>query len=286
MGCAVSDPAVSLSRYLPTEVNGWRATGEDATYDRATLYDYINGGAEPYLHYGFRQVLVRRFVREGQPPVVVDLFDMGTPENAFGIFSFEREGEEAGLGQGSEYVAGYLRLWQGRFFASVLAEDETPAAKDMVFALGRAMEGAIPKAGGEPDLLKLLPAEGLARRRVRYFRHHALMNQHYYVADENILRLGEDTEAALAPYAAPDGVLNLLLVRYPSAERAGAALEHFLHVYAPDAGGGTSVRTENGKWMVAARRAALVVVVFDAPTEEWGRSLIESVRAGRGEGGS
>jgi hypothetical protein len=285
MGCAMSEPAGSLSRYLPMEVNGWRTAGEDATYDRTTLYDYINGGAEPYLHYGFRQVLVRKFVREGQPPVVVDLFDMGAPENAFGIFSFEREGEEAGLGQGSEYVAGYLRLWQGQFFASVLAEDETPAVKDMVFALGRAIEEAIPKAGGEPDLLKLLPAEGLVRRRVRYFRHHALMNQHYYVADENILRLGDDTEAALAPYAAPDGTVNLLLVRYPSAERAEAALAQFLHVYAPEVGGGTAVRTEDGKWTVAARRAALVVVVFVAPTEERGRSLIESVKPEGGEGG-
>ena len=35
--------------FLPTEIGEWRAVEEDASYDRTTLYDYMNGGAEVYL---------------------------------------------------------------------------------------------------------------------------------------------------------------------------------------------------------------------------------------------
>ena len=35
---------------LPREIDGWRAGAHDATYNRETLFDYIDGAAEPYLH--------------------------------------------------------------------------------------------------------------------------------------------------------------------------------------------------------------------------------------------
>ena len=75
---------------------------------------------------------------------------MGTPENAFGIFSFEREGGDVGLGQGSEYEAGFMRFWKGRFFVSILAEHETPGAKEVMFGLGKAIDRAITETGPEP----------------------------------------------------------------------------------------------------------------------------------------
>ena len=46
---------------LPDQVGAWRVAEADATYDRETLYDYMNGGAEVYLSYDFRRVWVRRF---------------------------------------------------------------------------------------------------------------------------------------------------------------------------------------------------------------------------------
>ncbi|MCK4375278.1 MAG: hypothetical protein KAX19_08115, partial [Candidatus Brocadiae bacterium] len=284
-GCAVGEPTLRLADYLPPEINGWRAEGKDGFYDRTNLFDYINGAAEPYLHYGFRRLAARRLVREGQPAILVDLFDMGTSQNAFGIFSFEREGDDVGMGQGSEYETGFMRFWKGRFFVSILAEGETPEAEAAVFGLGKAIDIAIAETGPEPDLVRQLPTEGIGRRRVRYFRHHGLLNYHYYVADENILCLGQRTEAVLAPYATPQGRLHLLLVRYPAAGEAEAALAEFLRAYAPEATGGAA-RTENRKWVVAQGLGALVAVVFDAPSEEHARALIRSVRARRGEDGT
>ena len=229
--------------------------------------------------YGFRQAWARRYEREDRPTIVVDVFDMGRSDNAFGIFSFEREGREAGFGQGSEYYAGFMRFWKGPFLVSMVAQDETPEVREVMFALAKALDLAIAQTGPPPAILALLPEEGLIPERVRYFRHHALLNYHYYVAEENILHLGERTEAVLASYADTDRALRLLLVRYASAEEATSALVDFLQAYLPDGDEAQAIQTENGRWTVAWRDAALVAAVFDASSRARAESVFEALRA-------
>jgi len=222
-------------------------------------------------------VAARRYEREGQPAITVDLFDMGTSENAFGIFSFEREGRDVGVGQGSECEAGMMRFWKGRYFASILAEGEGPEVRGAVFSLARAVDAAIEETGPPPDLPGLLPKEHLLEDKVRYLRHLPLLNYHYYVSDQDILHLGDGAEAALGTYAWDDGRMRLLVVRYATRAEAQAALDDFLRAYAPEAGAEGAVQTEDGKWTVARCRGALLTVAFDAPTRERGQGIVDSV---------
>ena len=76
---------------------------------------------------------------------------------------------------------------------------------------------------------------------------------------------------------------RLLLVRYPDAERASRALAHFRSAYLPETGTGAakergSARTEEGwtSWRLLGRGLA---IVFSAPDEKAGASLLEAVSA-------
>ena len=75
---------------LPEEVAGWRANGGLQTYDRETIFKFMDGAGEVYLQYGFRRLFVREFARAGSPTIGAQLYDMTSPGEAFGIFSFER----------------------------------------------------------------------------------------------------------------------------------------------------------------------------------------------------
>ena len=46
-GCTMGKPASLLVPYSPREMDGWRAVGQDRIYDRASLFDYIDGAADP-----------------------------------------------------------------------------------------------------------------------------------------------------------------------------------------------------------------------------------------------
>lgn len=59
------------------------------TFTDASLYGYINGGAELYLEYGFDTLIVTELVCEGRD-LKLEVYRMKDPEAAFGIFSVSR----------------------------------------------------------------------------------------------------------------------------------------------------------------------------------------------------
>ncbi|NIR14590.1 MAG: hypothetical protein GWN86_11875, partial [Desulfobacterales bacterium] len=65
---------------IPTEINGWVTHPEVRQYDRRTLFKYIDGGAELYLAYRFRRVYVHTYTKAGEPDIIMDIYDMSTPE--------------------------------------------------------------------------------------------------------------------------------------------------------------------------------------------------------------
>jgi hypothetical protein len=277
----MSDPqspdARRLASYIPVAAGPWLSEA-DQVYDAEGIFEYIDGAGEVYRSYNMRLLVARRFHKDGKPDIVVDAFDMGSSEDAFGVFTHDLDGESASIGQGSVYKAGLLSFWKDRYFLSVYAEEETAETKALVLDLGRRIAAAIPGTGGEPGLLKVLPSEGFDRRGVRFFHVHSVLNYHYFVAEENILLLDRTTDAVLAGYDGEGGgAIRLLAVAYADGPAASRALASFSRAYMPDAGDGMTVRTENGKWTAARAGAEILAVVFDAPTEQRARGLLESV---------
>jgi len=276
MSCSVAQIRTTVPD-IPKTIDGWKADEEIRTYNRKTLFDYINGGAELYLAYRFRKAYVYRYTKPEGPDIVLDVYDMGTPKDAFGVFTAEREGDEIGIGQGSEYDTGLLRFFKGSVFVSILVQEETPESRKAVFSLARAVANGIESDGDKPQVILSLPRQGLMENSVRYFYSPTILNIHFYVADENILALDEGTEAVLARYDTEDGQPYLLVVRYPSTERAKSAFAGFLNAYMPDAAHGV-VQTENGKWTAAGLYSASVAVVLDASSQGHAQTLLDAVR--------
>ena len=256
---------------FPDEIDGWKVTKKDGIYGRNTLYDYINGGAELYLSYGFKQVINRTYVKPEQPDIVVDLFDMGTSQNAFGVFSHSMETIDTAYGQGTQYSAGLLLFWKDRYYVSLMSYPETTESKKALLALGRSIETAIAGEGPLPDILKLHPQGFLIRESVRYFRHYAWLNSHYFVADSNILNINDKTDAVLAKYREGDKRFLLLLVEYKNPEEAQAAHESFVKHYLPELNQKKAVQIEDGSWTSCQLKENLIIIVFNAPEE--GRAL-------------
>lgn len=265
-----------LASYIPVTVGPWLSEA-DQVFDAETIFGYIDGAGEVYRSYGMRLLVARRFHKDGRPDIIVDAFDMGAPGDAYGVFTHDLEGEDAAIGQGSVYKAGLLSFWKDRYFLSVYAEEETPETRAAVLELGRLVAEAIPGRGALPDLLRLLPGDGLERGTIRYFHTHPILNYHYFVADENILLLGRETDAVLAEFGSRDARSRLLIVSYEDAGGAARAGESFRRAYMPEAAAMGTVRTENGKWTAARVAGRNVAVVFDAASAEEAAERLEAV---------
>src|SRR5512147_2433040 len=102
LGSGDEMPKKNPEFFLPTETAGWKWDGKEMKYDPKTVFSYMDGSAELYLAYGFQSLVVHRYEKPDRPPITVELYEMGSSEDAFGVFSFERQDEDAGIGQGSE----------------------------------------------------------------------------------------------------------------------------------------------------------------------------------------
>ena len=268
-----------LAQSIPRKILDWESFGQDAVYDRKTIYDYLDGGAEVYLAFDFRNAFVRKYKNSSGEVIALDIYDMGSPEEAFGIFSCDREDPEAGIGQESEYGYGLLRFRQGRFFVSVTAAGDEKRAEKAILELGKAVAPLLGPAGPLPDLLKCLPESGLKESRISYFHAAVNLNNRFFISSENILGLGKDTDCVFAEYeTSPAEMGDLLIVRYQDEARARAAYEIFLKVYLPEAGPAAAALTENKKWTMARSHGNYLAVVFEAPSKEYAETLHSAIR--------
>jgi hypothetical protein len=142
-------------------IDGWSRSGEVLTYDADNLWEYINGAAELFVEFGVQTCRTADLV-SGDVTVTVDLYDMGTPLNAFGVYEREKPGEDIPV---SGATAGVISppyqalLLKGSTYAKVNVYEG-----DFTEALGQQLlEGlaaALPGEATRPPELELLPAEG------------------------------------------------------------------------------------------------------------------------------
>ena len=274
---AMPQSIAEFVKALPEKVDRWNRVEPPETYSPKTLSNYIDGGAELYLSYNFKGSLAVKYEDASENEIAVDVFDMGSSTDAFGVFAHTRETIAKDFGQGSEYASGLLTFWKGRFYVSVLAYPETPASKNAVTVLGRAIEGAIKEEGPLPPILALLPQENLQPETVRYFHHYIWLNSFAFVSNENVLNIGADTPAALAKYRTPGPSLFLLLVQYPDAARAEAAARQFDQKILGGAKEGIG-QMPGGRWSGLKRQGGLVGIVLNAPDAAAVRDILARVK--------
>lgn len=263
-----------LQSVLPEKVMNWSKAEGDQFYDTQTIFDYINGAGEVYRAYNMRRCLSSRYVASEGPAIILDLFEMASSYDAFGVFTHDSDGDQMAIGQGAVYRSGWLGFWKDRFFVSLYADDDTEAAKQALLELAGKVAPLIKKEGPKPQILSKLPKRGLQAASIRYFHEYPVLNRHYFISTENILRLGRQTEAVLAAYQLKEGAALVLLVMYPDAEKAREACSGFLKHYLPDADPSGMARLENTKWCGASAKGPLLAAVLEADSRETARDLL------------
>ncbi len=255
-------PADDLAKLLPSEVDGWKPQGPDGFFDHDSLFRLIDGGAEVYRALNVKRVVDRRYRNPEGPDIVVDVFDMGASQDAFGAYHIDiREKEDVGVGQESEYQGGSLYFWKDRYFVSVVALKETEKSKQAVISMGKAIAKKIPREGNRPELVARLPKKGLVKSQIHYFHDWQGLNRLHFISDENLLGLSRETEGLLARLR-PEGAL--VLVRYPREKDAGLAYKRFVAKFKADEAG---VFEREGKFSGARASGALFVGVFSVASK-------------------
>jgi hypothetical protein len=149
---------------------GW-TEGAVSRFDAENLYVKINGRADFFLVRGFRSLTFVTLSAAGGALVDIELYDLGSSENALGAFSAERppETEAASAGGTSWYVArNALFLARGSSYVRAIGSDETPEIVAQLEQVRAAFDAGL-AAGEKPWTVSLFgDALGLPADRLQY----------------------------------------------------------------------------------------------------------------------
>jgi Family of unknown function (DUF6599) len=271
-----------LTEKLPNLIQGWQKSAKGTVYTPDNLFEYINGGAELYISYGFNHLASRTYSKEGLPEIKIDIFDMDGAYNAFGVFAHSKEDIDDFIAPDveSEYASGLLTFWKGRYYVSILAYPETDEKKKIVQKLGQEISANITEKSSKPPLVQMLPKEKLDTDSIRYFRHYIWLNSYFYISTHNILNMDKGTEAVLAQYNLDEKTkpaTMLLLVTYLSKEDAIKAAQKFIKEYMPEAKVGFK-QLKDKRWHGCSIKGKLIKIIFYAPTKEQAIKILDNVK--------
>ena len=267
----------SLTELLPTEHSGWKTANEDNFYNNETLYNYIDGGAELYLSYGFNKVISRNYIKPGQPEIRVDVFDMIKPRNAYGVYTHSREKIEHNFGQGSQTLIGAVLFWKDRYYVSVISQSETDEVTKAIHGIARIIDSSIPGEGKIPGVVKLLPEDNLVAESVTYFHHPVWLNYFAWLFEDNYLNITKETNAVWAKYETTQKRAMLLLVQYPDEHTARLGFNSFTKYFFPNPENGHITKDKNGRWISSRLGGKLFTAVFDAPDKDFAIVFIDKI---------
>ncbi len=162
-----------LAKYVPGNAapKGWKSDGATRVFIGEELYDYIDGGAEIFMEYGFLAAATQDYIGPGGRRLVLEIYEMEDDTAAYGIFTAFRTpaGEAIALGDAGQLTDYYLSFWKGRFLVNVTLGGGAEDSSTVLRALAGAVGERLPGQGRIPRLAGLLPAEGRLPSGVDYF---------------------------------------------------------------------------------------------------------------------
>lgn len=139
-----------LFALLP-KAEGWQQSEDPAVYSKVNLFEYIDGNCELYFSYGFVRLINAYYSRTSDPQreVTVDIYDMGKPLNAFGVYSSMTHPDYNYAAIGSEAIISpqQIRFWQGSYEIEIRSNfDENN--QEILTTFARAIAQNIPESPG------------------------------------------------------------------------------------------------------------------------------------------
>jgi hypothetical protein len=201
-----------LAALLPAAPEFFGKPGAPARFYSTDLYRYLDGGADAYLDYGL-VALVHREFKAGTVDLTVDIYDMGDPLRAFGIYSAERSPDYMFIPMGAEghVDMGSLGFLQANYYVKLQAfgdDDKTPPVLE---AAAKSIVARIGPAGTVPRPVPWFPAAGQVAASQKYIVKAPLGRDYLAPATTVVYRFdGHDT--------------TVLAWRAPTAEEAAARL--------------------------------------------------------------
>ena len=127
------------------DVVGWAPDGEAQFAAGEDLFLLIDGGAEVYLKYGFKEALFQAYISDDGKSINLEIYEMVSPEAAHGIYTFKTGdgGNPIDVGQEGKLESYYLNFRRGNFLVTIIGLDTDVGTLEGIEKIARAVDSKL-----------------------------------------------------------------------------------------------------------------------------------------------
>ena len=163
----------------------WKLEGQPYRYTPPDLYEYINGAAEFFIGFGFVELTGANYtpVAGGDDYASIDIYDLGSKLNAFGVFQSKRDRQASveNLGAAATVSDDYAAFFKGKYYVEIQAVIADKHARSIIAVMASAVAKRLPGDDTLPPELAYFPKQGRIVGSERYLRDgvlgHAFLKQ-------------------------------------------------------------------------------------------------------------
>ena len=155
--------AYDYEKFFP-EVEGWERPAEIDFYDPGNLWDIINGAADLFNAYDFRELYWGEYINSADNNIyiVMEIYRQGGPVRAFGTYSQERPRvpDLVDVGVQGYTAPGVLNFFVADCYVKIRSHDRSEETAAAMKKMARHVSGMLDPDPAFPAILTYLPEEG------------------------------------------------------------------------------------------------------------------------------
>ena len=170
-GALLEEEGVSSLHFLLPDVVTWKIPESPQDYFPEILFEYINGAAEIYLSYDFKELTVGQYEKgDSNASLIIEIYDMGNEINSFGIYSAERfpDSQFISLGNQGYLEEETLNFIVGKYYVKLLCFDSGKESADFLKLFSQEVVKRVKDKGTLPPALAFFPKQGLVRNSEKF----------------------------------------------------------------------------------------------------------------------
>jgi len=139
---AVGDSTANdLRKILPVDLTlgDVKLVGGAQEAEGKKLFELINGGAVIFFQHNFERALFQEYTMGGSKPINLEIYQMGSPQDAKSIYTIkkEKDGTILPFGQEGFLFDYYCMLYQVPYFISITGADSTDGVRKALTSIAQ-----------------------------------------------------------------------------------------------------------------------------------------------------
>lgn len=144
------------------EIPGMSKIKEPEIYTPHNLYEYINGAAELYLSYDFRELATLTYENPKEQSLTIEIYRHSNSPNGFGIYGQERpqSGDFLKIGTQGYYEKGILNFVRGSYYVKLISFGLGSDDKSLLISVAQKIANQLEGELSFPRIVSSFPEEG------------------------------------------------------------------------------------------------------------------------------